>query len=271
MPLITISQDYGSHGYYAAQKVAQELQLELYDDETLREAAGKLRIKTDNHNALKEQVPGFFDRHMGVKPDVYLDVLQGVVYHMSSENRGVIVGHGSQVLLKDFGCALHVRIISPVEKRVRYFMEKQGIEENLARKIVRSKDDEFKGFFRYAFNMDINDPLLYDLVINTDKIGIETVISHIVELAKSNEITECSIGALAIMKCRALELRIHAKLIQSGVITTGFTVEVTEPGRALVHGFINNKDDRQKIIEVLDTISDLNKVEVDITVAPLFG
>ena len=44
MPLITISQDYGSHGYYAAQKIAQKLQLELYDDETLREAAGKLRV-----------------------------------------------------------------------------------------------------------------------------------------------------------------------------------------------------------------------------------
>ena len=45
--------------------------------------------------------------------------------------------------------------------------------------------------------MDINDPLLYDLVINTDKIGIEKVISHIIELAKSNEIIERSIDALS--------------------------------------------------------------------------
>ena len=103
MPLITISQDYGSHGYYVAQKIAQELELELYDDETLREAAGKLRVETENLNALKEQVPGFFDRHMGVKPDIYLDILQGVVYQMSSKNKGVIVGHGSQVLLPFLG------------------------------------------------------------------------------------------------------------------------------------------------------------------------
>lgn len=271
MSLITISQDYGSHGYYVAQKVAQELQLELYDDETLREAAVKLGIKTENLNALKEHVPGFFDRLMGVKPDVYLDVLQGVVYHMSRKNKGVIVGHGSQVLLKDFGCALHVRIISPVEKRVHYFMEKQGIEENLARKIVLSKDNEFKGFFRYAFNMDINDPLLYDLVINTDKIGIETIISHIVELAKSNEITECSTSAMAVMECRALELKIHATLIQNGVVATRIMIEVTEPGKALIHGVVSDKIERQKIIEVLDTVSDLNNAEVKIAVVPLGG
>jgi len=82
MPLITISQDYGSHGYYVAQKVAEELQLQLYDDETLREAAVKQGVQTENLQALKEQVPGFFDRLMGGKPDVYLDVLQGVVYNM---------------------------------------------------------------------------------------------------------------------------------------------------------------------------------------------
>jgi cytidylate kinase len=271
MSLITISQDYGSHGYYVAQKVAEELQLELYDDETLREAAVKMGVKTENLNALKEQVPGFFDRLMGIKPDVYLDVLQGVVYHMSSENNGVIVGHGSQVLLKDFGCALHIRIISPIEKRVRYFMEKQGIEEDLARKIVRSKDDQFKGFFRYAFNLDIDDPLLYDLVINTDKIGIERAISHIVELAKSNEISECSIDALAIMKCRALELKIHAKLIQDGIVTSGIKVKVTEPGQTLVHGAVSDAVEKQKIIDVLGSISELENFEVNIVVVSLGG
>ena len=270
MPLITISQDYGSHGYYVAQKVAQELQLALYDDETLREEALKIGVNTENLGAMKEQVPGLFDRLLSVKPDVYLEVLQGVVYHVSSTNKGVIVGHGSQVLLKDFGCALHVRIITPVEKRIRYFIEEKGLEKDLARKIVLSKDEEFKRFFRYAFNMDINDPLLYDLVINTDKVGIESAISHIIELAKSNEIVECNINALKIMKSRALEKKIHAKLIQNGVVMTGIKVEVTEQGDAHVHGVINEADEREKIIEIVGSISDLNKIEVNITVVPLF-
>jgi cytidylate kinase len=99
---------------------------------------------------------------MGSMPEVYLDVLQRVVYQVSRDNNGVIVGHGSQVLLRDFECALHIRIITPAEKRVRYFIEEKGFEKEQARKIVSTKDEEARDFFRYAFKMDINDPLLYD-------------------------------------------------------------------------------------------------------------
>ena len=271
MPLITISQDYGSHGYFVAQRIAQELNLDLHDDETLREAAVKQGVQKENLDAMKEQVPGFFDRLKGSKPDVYLDVLQRVVYQVSSDNNGVIVGHGGQVLLRDFGCALHIRIVTPQEKRIRYFIEEKGLSEEEAIRIVHTKDDEAKDFFRYAFKMDINDPLLYDLVINTDKIGIEAVISHIIQLAQSNDIAECNIGALAIMKCRALEMKIHAMLAQMDIITTGIKIEVDEPGKIHVHGVVNDELQRRKIVTALDSISELKDTKVNIYVAPLDG
>ena len=267
MALITISQDYGSHGYYVAQRVAKELRLALYDDETLREAAVEMGVKGENLDALKEQVPGFFDRLMGFKPDVYLNVLQGVVYKVASDNNGVIVGHGSQLLLKDFGCAFHVRIITPQEKRIRYLVEEKGKEEEAAVKLVREKDEEFTSFFRYAFKMDINDPLLYDLVINTDKIGIETAISHIIQLAQSNDITECNISALGIMKRRALEMKIRASLIDSGILNTRIKIMVPEQGKTLVHGTVIDSVERQKIINVLDDIPELDDVDVKIGLA----
>ena len=271
MPLITISQDYGSHGYYVAQRIAQELKLELHDDETLREAAVKQGVKKDNLDAMKEQVPGFFDRLIGSKPDVYLDVLQKVVYQVSSNNNGVIVGHGGQVLLRDFGCALHIRIVTPQEKRIRYFIDEKGLSEEEAIRIVQTKDDEAKDFFRYAFKMDINDPLLYDFVINTDKISIDAVISHIIQLAQSDDISECNIDALVIMKCRALEMKIQAMLTERDFLTTGIKIEVDEPGKIHVHGVVNNEIERRKIVTVLDTISELEDARVNIVVAPPDG
>ena len=269
MPLITITQDYGRHGYYVAKEVAKRLHLKLYDDETLRKAAGNLGVKSENLKALKEEVPGFFERFIGSKPEIYLDVLQGVVYQMSSENNGVIVGHGSQVLLKDFGCALHVRIVSPDDKRIRYFMEKKNCDENSAHQLVQARDKQAKDFFQYAFKMDINDPFLYDLIINTEKVSVETAISHIVDLAKSNEITECSLTALTAMKSRALELKIHAKLIMADVIMTGITVEVNELNTVHVQGVINDNAEQVKIISVLDAIPELKNADVKITVVPL--
>ena len=245
--------------------------MDLHDDKTLREAAVRQGVTKEHLDAMKEQVPGFFDRHMGSLPEVYLDVLQRVVYQVSSDNNGVIVGHGSQVLLRDFACALHIRIITPAEKRVRYFIEEKGLEEEQARKIVSTKDEEARDFFRYAFKMDINDPLLYDLVINTDKISIETAVSHIIQLAQSNDIAECNIGALAIMKCRALEMKIHAMLAQMDIITRGIKIEVDEPGKAHVHGVVNDEIERRKIVNALAAISELEDPKVNIYVAPLDG
>ena len=119
--------------------------------------------------------------------------------------------------------------------------------------------------------MDINDPLLYDLVINTDKISIEAAISHIIQLAQSNDIAECNIGALAIMKCRALEMKIYALLSQMDIITMGIKIEVDEPGKIQVHGVVNNEIQRRKIVTALDTIPELQDTKVNIYVAPLDG
>lgn len=269
MPLITITQDYGSHGYHVAKQVAEKLQLHLYDDETLRKAAIRLGVKTENLDGLKEHVPGFFDQLMHGKKDVYLDVLQNVVYQVASENNSVIVGHGSQLLLRDFGCALHVRIITPVEKRIRYFIEEKGLDPEQARKIVKIKDEQADDFFRYAFKMNINDPLLYDLVINTNKISIDSTISHITEFAQSNEIVECGIDTLKIMECRAQEIKLHARFVQANVSMLGLQIKVEKPGHVKINGVVKDSEQKEKISEVLGGLPEFKEVELSVVEFPV--
>ena len=36
--------------------------------------------------------------------------MDSIIFEVSRKGNGVIIGHGSQMLLQDFGCALHVRI-----------------------------------------------------------------------------------------------------------------------------------------------------------------
>jgi hypothetical protein len=48
MPLITITQHYGSHGYYVAQRITHELNLDLHDDVTLREAAARQGVTKEH-------------------------------------------------------------------------------------------------------------------------------------------------------------------------------------------------------------------------------
>jgi cytidylate kinase len=264
MPLITISQDFGSGGYQVAKRVAETLHLELYDDERLREKALEFGVQTEHLKGLEEKEPGLFDRLMGRKPEIYLDMLENVVYKIARQGEGVIIGHGSQILLKDFGCALHVRIYAPQESRINNMVSEEKISPEAAEKIIFKKDQEFKGFFRYAFQKEFNDPGLYDLIINTEKISTQTAAEYIINLARSDDVKACSLSALETMERRALERKIHAKLIEEGIVLNTITIEVREPGVAFVFGIARNDDERKIITEAVNSIPEVSKANLSI-------
>lgn len=267
MSLITISHDFGSEGYAIAQQVAETLALELYDDERLKAEALGEGISEENLRGLEEKAPGFFDRLMGRKPDIYMDILQSVVYRISRKGSGIIVGHGSQMLLKDFGCALHVRIHAPADRRAAAMAEDRGISREAATKIIRKKDDEYKGFFKYAFQLDPNDPELYDLILNTGKISVATASRYIADLAGSDEIKACSLTALESMERMSLERKIHAELVDNGVYSKVISVELAEPGIVTIYGVVNKQREKDQILQIVSNMQEIESVDDSIVVA----
>lgn len=267
MPLITVSQDFGAEGYAIAKKVADTLKLEIYDDERLKEEALEEGVRAENLKGLEEKTPGFFDRLMGRKPDIYLDVLQSLVYRISRRGEGLLVGHGSQILLKDFGCALHVRIHASMQKRAESMAEQRGISYQAAEKIIGKKDEEYKGFFKYAFQMDPNDPDLYDLVLNTGKISAATAARYIAELARSEEIKACSLAALESMDRMSLERKIHAELMENGIFSKMISVEISEPATASIYGIVTSENEKSRILDTVTNMKEVNKVKDNIVIA----
>jgi len=75
MALITISHGLGSSGMGIARQVAETLNLELYDDQRIKEQAVKMGIRTEDLKGLDEKKPGLFDRLLSSKPEVYKDLL----------------------------------------------------------------------------------------------------------------------------------------------------------------------------------------------------
>ena len=52
-----------------------------------------------------QRVPGFWELIRSREPQVYLDIMEAAVYDIARKGDGVIIGHGSQMLLRDFDCA----------------------------------------------------------------------------------------------------------------------------------------------------------------------
>jgi len=117
--LITITSGIGSGGLSIAKSVSEELELELYDGQRLREEAVTVGISTEEIKSLGQKAPGLLNRLLSRKPDTYLEVMGAVIYEVASRGKGIILGHGAPWLLKGFGCALHVRVYASGPSRIR--------------------------------------------------------------------------------------------------------------------------------------------------------
>ena len=142
MSLITISRCLGSGGRDIAFQVAKELNIEVYDDNRLQQIAVDMGIHEAEFKNLDVKMPGLFDRIWSHKPEFFQDIMEAVVYEVSRNGKGVILGHGSQFLLHDFGCALHVFLHSSEEKRIKRICHIFRMTERSARTFIKRRDNE---------------------------------------------------------------------------------------------------------------------------------
>ena len=271
MPLITITRSLGCGDIDIAKRVADALNVKLYDDFELKEAALRMGIPYEDLKSLDEKAPGFLDKIFNKTPEIYLEFMEAVVYEVAHQGEGVIVGHGSPILLRNFGCALHVFMHASEPARIHNLVNQQGLSEKAAEKLIYKIDHEQRGFFRYAFNMRLSDPSLYDLIINTEKMGSTAAVEIIVEAAKSEEIKACSLTAVEAMECLSQEKKIRASLIENDINIAMLYIEVPEKGAAEIRGFTYTNDERDRILETAKNLPGISEVKADITVMPSSG
>jgi cytidylate kinase len=268
MSLITITQSMGCPGKTIANLVADRLHLELYDDSRLQRTVQTMGRELEDLEHFDEKAPGFFDRLISNKPDIFLDLMEAVIYEVAKKGEGVIIGHGGQFLLRDFGCALHVLIYADWSTRVRHMMEKEEISREVAERLIRKSDDNQAGFFRFAFHRAWNDMSLFDLVISTEKMTPAAAVDIIVEAAQNQEMKTCSLTALDAMDRLSLEKKIEAALLKNNFDPRYFHVTVPDKGIVLIRGLTESDDDRQRLEEVLGAVEGVSELRSEVSVRP---
>lgn len=190
-PVITISRDYGSGGDIIATRLAQRLNVPLYDERVLMEVAARLQDDPAIVKLLDEGFGHAKDMWLyrlfsgkDVGPDQYRDTLIKVVMSLGRLG-GVIIGRGAHVILSD-ACALRVRVTGTPEICARR-MAASGhgsFEDELA----KAKDaNHRRGKFVWeVFNSRLSDASAFDISINTDRMGdFEDAVEMLVGMAKA--------------------------------------------------------------------------------------
>jgi cytidylate kinase len=271
MSLITITQTLGSVDPGTARQVAETLGVEFFDDNRLKKKAEELGVHSEDLKKLDEKTPGFLDRFFSTKPAAFLDYMESVVYEVARNGEGVIVDHGGPILLRNFDCALHVYIHASLNTRIVNLMEQHDLDTKTAEDLVRKNDNNKRNFFRYAFNLDWNDPSLYDLYINTDKLGSASTVKLITTAAKSDEAKACSLAALDAMNQMSLEKKLRGRILEENIDLTMLSLPFPEKNVVNVSGFTYSERDKNRLMEILNADSDVSEVRSQIALMQHIG
>jgi hypothetical protein len=131
------------------------------------------------------EIADTLDQLFGLRPSAWTLVRKTAetVLRLAEIGNVVLIGRGANLITRNLEQAFHVRLIGSMPARVRHVMDVKHLDEQDATEYVRSEDARRYRYVRKYFEEDIDEPLLYHLVLNTDRFTYRRVGEVIAEAA----------------------------------------------------------------------------------------
>jgi len=166
MTIVAISREMGSGGYEIGAALAKALDFEYVNRQILLEAAHAHGVLEATLVRVVEHRPSLWER-FDAERSRYLSFLEAAYYAFAERGNLVTASRSGPFFVRDVQHALRVRIMAPVEVRVRRVMVQDQLDQKAATAKVRAYDREMSGRIDYLFGVDWTRPEHYDLVLNT--------------------------------------------------------------------------------------------------------
>ena len=193
MVLVTISSAYGALGGEVGRAVADELAVPFLDRAIPVEVAEQLAVPLAEAETRDEALAGFFDRLLSTFmmmggmyggailpvaeiPDeaAFLAATEQIIRRHAASGAAVILGRAGMLVLAEHPRVLRVRLRGPVEARIEQTVRRHGLPAEQARRQQRETDGARGAWVQRFYGRDIEDPSLYDLVIDATRSASRT-------------------------------------------------------------------------------------------------
>src|SRR5574341_765110 len=205
-----MTREMGSLGTFIGQEVAHRLGCAFVRHEIAAEAAQVYDEAEASLIATVEAPPGVWESLSEAARQHFAFLATEVFEHALKDNV-VIMGRWSTLLLREVDHALRVRVHAPLEMRVRRIQERLTVGPDEARLRIDHSDRGVRARIRQFFDVEWGDPILYDLVLSTERFSVEAGTDTLCHaLARPEwQATEASRAAL---QDGALAARVRASL-----------------------------------------------------------
>lgn len=265
MAIITISREMGSGGIPIAHQVAEKLGYALIDGDALKEVAGDYGLTLEALEQADEKPPAFVaGRDEQIEVDLHQ--IELIILERALKGNVIIYGRGGQDLLKQASNLFRVRIVAPFEERVERWAEREWLDPDYARVLVRKSDQQRAGFIKYYFDRDWEDPLHYDLVINTSRLSEEMATKLICDGVKDKNLVERKDESKRILTDLILRKKVEIALL-SDESFDGHHIEISAKAGVIdLAGHVHGDQDLKTALKLARSIEGVDKVNNNIKV-----
>jgi cytidylate kinase len=191
MAVVTISRQFGAGGITLGRKIAKILGFDFFDNEIIQMVAKQAKVSTRWVESMEKEAGGkvqriisglvsrsFMDRFLEDKygyidEEIYVDLLHQIITKIAEGDNAVILGRGSQYILKDVEGAFHVLLVADKEYRVRFIEEKYELFTKHAIQMVNNEDKRRINLYRKFGKVDYDHWGHYHLIFNMGRIDLD--------------------------------------------------------------------------------------------------
>ncbi len=199
--IIAISREFGSGGAYIGQQIARKRNMYYADSEIVAKAAGQFSANLMDVTSQEERVEPLWKslwKYYGTVPNVYIPsrrifvptsqelfaAQSEIIKRIATEHSAVIIGRCGFHVLRDFPNRLDISLHADIQFRIRRIQGLYNITEEEATSIVKQSDKD-RGLYISTFTgMDWTNSTLFDLSVNTGKIGINKSLELILDFIR---------------------------------------------------------------------------------------
>lgn len=190
-PLVCISREFGARGAALGRLVADDLGFSFWDRELIHALAREEGVPDSAIDSVDERRTSALHETLGgtwIGPSAtqttYMQHLRALLHELDVAGSAVVVGRGAGFLLSPER-ALRVRIVCPVDVRVRGYALREGLEEKLVARRLEAIERDRRAFIKRQFGADIDDGRQYDMTLNTGTMSGEICVDQIARAYRS--------------------------------------------------------------------------------------
>jgi cytidylate kinase len=214
MTVIAMTREIGSRGMDVAAGLSATLGLKIIQSDTVANCiAERLGVK---ESAVLHYVNGsasLLQRWQIDRRKLFHYAAEEIL-RLAQQGNVLIKGWGVATLLRDLSGVISVRVCAPMDFRVRVLMVRLGTTDaNAVRERIERYDAARARTMRAYFDIEQEDPRLYHIVLNTQRLSIETCVKTVSELAKRARFQD-NAAIRATLANKLVEAKISSALIE---------------------------------------------------------